>query len=521
MEKMKFRFIDLFCGGGGSITGAINALRAADMQYDGRCFNHWDLAIRTIQANHPECVPDYGAAVADIDHVSPWKVFADDPKRLDVLWASPSCTHHSNAAGGTPRSEQLRSQPEHLLPFLRLTKCRRMFVENVKELKNWGPLLDKDTTYKGKKYKAGQADPRKAGLFFNDWLREVRHSGYDVDIAILNAADYGAATSRERLIIQAVRKSSGEKIVWPEQTHSSDPGLFGYKPWRSAAEIIDWSIPGESIFDREKPLCPNTMRRIEAGIKKYWGAWAEPFLIVLRGTGRDQLDSTAIPLSAPLPTITAGGSHVALVSPIWLDQAHTKNDGVSGAVSDPLNTICCSHGTHSVVSPLIIPQQSAGRVKPCAGNPLPTVATSGAIGVVSPIVLDMSHPGDRADAARCRGGADPMGTITCRNNWGVAMPFLLAHYGNGFTSSVKEPCPTICTKDHFGLVQGRILTLPDGQRYKLDITHRMLTARELAAATGFPNDYVFVGGDTAAKKMIGNAVCPDLAAALIRAILAA
>ena len=514
-----FRFVDLFCGGGGSITGEIAALKKAGIAYEGRGFNHWNLAIKTIQANHPEIVPDFERACADIAEISgrPWAVFDDDPTRIDLLWASPSCTHHSNAAGGTPRSEQLRSQPEHLLPFLRLTKCRRMFVENVKELKNWGPLLDNDTTYKGKKYKAGQADPRKAGLYFNDWLREVRHSGYDVDMAVLNAADYGAATSRERLIIQAVRKSSGEKIIWPEPTHSSDPGLFGYKPWRSAAEIIDWSIPGESIFDREKPLCENTLRRIEAGIKKYWGAWAEPFLIVLRGTGRDHINSTAVPLSAPLPTITAGGNHVALVSPLF------------------------------------IPQQSAGSVKSCMGNPVPTIATSGAIGVVSPVVLDMSHPGDRADAARCKGGSDPMGTITCRNNWAVAIPFLsayyspgtvtgadapvpvittkdrfslitpllLSYYGNSSTASLKKPMPAITTHDKFGLVQGRILTLPDGQRFKLDITHRMLTARELAAATGFPDGYVFVGGDTAAKKMIGNAVCTDLAAALIRAILAA
>lgn len=477
-----FRFVDLFCGGGGSVTGAINALKSADVKFEGRCFNHWDLAIKTIQMNHPEMVPDFERACVDIAEISgcPQEVFNTDCRRLDMLWASPSCTHHSNAAGGIVRSNQLRSQPEHLLPFLRLTNCRRMFVENVKELKSWGPLLDKDTWYKGKKYKSGQADPRKAGLFFNDWIRDVKHSGYHVDMAVLNAADYGSATSRERLIIQAVRKSSGDKIVWAEKTHEKDPGLFNTLPWRSAAEIIDWTIPGESIFDRKKPLCTNTLRRIEAGIKKYWGAWAEPFLIVLRGTGRDQLDSTAIPLSAPLPTITAGGGHVALISPFLT--RYNGGDDRNHDVSSPVPVIDCSN-RYSVVSPLLIPQQSAGTVKPCAGNPAPTIATSGAIGVVQ--------------------------------------PFLSAYYGNGFTSPTTGPVPTICTKDRFGVVQGRILTLPGGQRYRLDITHRMLTARELAAATGFPDGYVFVGGDTAAKKMIGNAVCPPLTEALLRAVLAA
>lgn len=373
----EFRFVDLFCGGGGSITGAINALRVAGEDYEGRGFNHWKTAIQTIQANHPEIVPDFNRACAPIESILPDEIFPVDPTRIDVLWASPSCTHHSVAAGGKPRSNQLRSQPEYLLPYLRLTRCRRMFVENVKELRDWGPLLDKDTTYKGRLYKAGTADPRKKGVFFNLWYREIKASGYSVEMEVLNAADYGAATSRERLIVQAVRKSSGSRIVWPEPTHTREPGLLSgsYRPWRSAAEIIDWSIPGESIFNRKKPLCANTLRRIEAGIRKYWGAWSEPFIVEYYGQGG------AVPLNIPLHTVT--------------------------------------------------------------------------------------------------------------------------------------------TKDRFGVVEGRVLTLPDGSSYQLDITHRMLTARELAAATSFPENYVFCGGDTAAKKQIGNAVPPVLAEALYRAVLAA
>lgn len=414
----KFRFVDLFCGGGGSITGAINALRAAGESYEGRGFNHWETAIKTIQANHPEIVPDFDRACAPIESILPDEIFQDDPTRIDVLWASPSCTHHSVAAGGKPRSNQLRSQPEYLLPYLRLTRCRRMFVENVKELRNWGPILEEDIKHKGKLYKAGSADPRKKGVFFNLWYREIKASGYNVEMEVLNAADYGAVTSRERLIVQAVRKSSGEKIYWPEPTHEKEPEIRLFEniaqPWRSAAEIIDWSIPGESIFNRKKPLCANTLQRIEAGIHKYWGAWAEPFLTVLQGTSEYAINSTAIPLSAPLPTLTAGGEHVALIQPLF------------------------------------IPQHSAGTVKPVI-NPLSTVATTGSIGVV----------------------------------------------------------------------EGRVLTLPDGSNYQLDITHRMLTARELAAATSFPENYVFCGGDTAAKKQIGNAVPPVLAEALYRAALAA
>ena len=400
-----FRFVDLFCGGGGSITGAVRALTLAGQVYEGRGFNHWDIAIQTIRKNHPEVVPDLDRACCPIESVLPDEIFDTDPERIDCVWASPSCTHHSIAAGGRPRSNQLRSQPEYLLPYLRLTKCRRMFVENVRELRDWGPLLDADTVCKGVRHKAGKPDPRKKGLFFNLWLREVKASGYAVDMAIINAADYGAATSRERLIIQAVRKSSGEKITWPEPTHAKEPGLFGYRPWRPASEIIDWSIRGESIFNRKKPLCENTMRRIVAGIKRYWGEMAEPFLIVLRGTSKGAINSTAIPISSPLPTI----------------------------------------------------------------------ATTGAIGLVQ--------------------------------------PFLVQYYGNGIAAGVDQPINTITTKDRFGLIQG----FP-GLNI---ITHRMLTVNELAAATGFPPSYQFSGGVTAAKKQIGNAVCPDLAQALYRAVLAA
>ena len=516
-----FRFVDLFCGGGGSITGAINALNAAGVKYEGRGFNHWDLAIRTIQKNHPEIVPDFARACAPIESVMPDEIFADDPKRIDVIWGSPSCTHHSNARGGIPCSNQLRCQPEFLLPYLRLTNCRRMYVENVKELRDWGPILQKNTWINGSLYKAGMPDPRKKGKIFDWWIKGIKDCGYKVDIAVLNAADYGAATSRERLIIQAVRKSCGEKIVWPEPTHSRTPDLFGSKPWRSAAEIIDWTIPGKSIFDREKPLCQNTLRRIEAGIRKYWGAWAEPFLIVLRGTADSQINASAIPLSAPLPTITAKGEHIALITPIWLDQAHTKTDGVSGRITDPLNTICCSHGTHSVVMPFLTRYNGGEDRNHGINDPIPVIDCGNRYGVISPVVMDMSHPGDHADAARCRGNADPIGTITCRNNWGVAMPFLWSYYSTGTITETDRPVPTITTKDRFGLIQGRILILPDGRKYKLDITHRMLTSKELAAATSFPENYIFAGSDTDAKKQIGNAVPPVLAEALYRAFLAA
>ena len=479
----EFRFLDLFCGGGGSVTGAINALNAAGMQYEGRGFNHWPIAIKTIQMNHPEVIPDFAHACASIKSVTPDEIFDDDPTRIDAIWASPACTHHSRAKGGKPRSKQLREQPEYLLPYIRLTKCRRLYVENVEELKEWGPVLDRDLRYKGKLYRAGTPDPRYTGKYFDLWIREIKASGYKVDIQIMNAADYGAVTSRRRLIVQAVRKSSGERIIWPDPTHSKEPNLFDCKPWRSAAEIIDWSIVGESIFERKKPLCENTLRRIESGIRKYWGDFAEPFLVILRGTSEKQLESSALPVSGPVPTITAGGEHIALIQPLFVDQSHPgdKKSDDSRCKVGPLGTITTTNNW-SVVRPLFIPQHGGGAVKPC-DMPLSTIATTGSIGIVR--------------------------------------PFLIDYHGASKTQTLDKPINTIRTHDRFGLIQGQILELEDGRKFKLDITHRMLTAKELAAATGFPRDYVFAGKDTDAKKQIGNAVCPDVTAALYRAFLAA
>ncbi len=528
-----FRFVDLFCGGGGSITGAVNALRSAGMAYEGRGFNHWDLAIRTIQANHPEIVPDFQRACAPIESVLPDEIFADDPTRIDVVWASPSCTHHSIAAGGKPKSNQLRSQPEYLLPYLRLTRCRRMFIENVKELQEWGPLLDTDILFKGKKYKSGTPDPRKKGLFFNLWYREIKASGYRVDMQVMNSADYGAATSRERLIIQAVRVSSGERIIWPEQTHSREKGLFAYKPWRSAAEIIDWNIQGESIIDRKKPLCKNTMMRIEAGIRKYWGKWAEPFLAILHGDtcnyrmplevpelffvqyNGGPVEQHIKPLAMPLPTITAHAQKYALIQPIWLDLAHTKSSGVAGTIDTPLNTITCSHGTHSIIMPFLTRYNGGNERNHGINNALPVIDCSNRYGLIQPLFIPQQSDGTAKTMA------NPLPTIATSGAIGFVEPLIVKYFGNEKTAkSCQAPLDTITTKDRFGIVTGRILTMPDGGQYKLDITHRMLTASELARATSFPDDYIFCGGDTAAKKQIGNAVPPVLAEAIYKTIIA-
>ncbi|MBQ6472735.1 MAG: DNA cytosine methyltransferase [Victivallales bacterium] len=376
--KKNFSCVDLFCGGGGTSTGMIEAFRKAGANYTLVGINHWQIAIDTNKRNH-----DGQWLCASVNSIDPTDVIPSG--RLDFLWASPECTNHSRAKGGKPRANQSRCQPEMLLSWIRKLIVRRMYVENVPDFLDWGPLLAVDTVIDGKLYKAGQPDPRRKGVLFRDWIESVKRSGYKVDWRIMNAADYGAATCRERLIVQAVRLGTGERIIWPEQTHSRTPDLFIHNRWIPAKEIIDWSIKGESIFKRKHPLAENTLRRIENGIRKYWGKWAEPFLVVLRGTSDVQMKCTARPVSQPLPTLSAGGGHVGLVEPLLthyhggekserrisseeetlptcdcsnryglvegfiIDMAHTKNNVAAKSVNSPMNTITCTHGTHGLV----------------------------------------------------------------------------------------------------------------------------------------------------------------------------
>ncbi len=509
---MTYHCADLFCGGGGTSTGMIEAFKKAGVDYTLIGINHWAVAIETNRMNH-----DGQYYCASIDGVDPTDVVPGGV--LDILWASPECTNHSRAKGGMPRQNQSRCQPEMLLSWIRKLIVKRMYVENVPDFLDWGPLLSKDTVIDSKLYKAGTPDPRKKTLFFRDWIESIKRSGYRVDWQIMNAADYGAATCRERLIVQAVRIGTGERIKWPEPTHAHEPGLFKERQWIPARDIIDWSIKGQSIFNRKTPLKPNTLKRIENGIRKYWKDWAEPFLVLLRGTKPNQLDCTTHRLTEPLPTISAGGVHAGLVRPYLVhyhggegserrtsgmeeplptcdcsnryglvegfivDLAHTKANGVCRSLGEPINTITCTHGTHGLVEPLFIPQQSGGTVKPVS-QPLPTISTAGAISIVQPLIQ--------------------------------------AYYGsNKECKPVSQPLDTITTKDRFGLVEGQLLKMPDGQMYKLDITFRMLQPHELAAAMSFPKDYRFSGTKTEKIKQIGNAVCPKLSESLIAAAISA
>lgn len=462
MKRRSVSIADLFCGAGGTSTGARHACDDLGLELELLAVNHWDVAIATHSANHP----DARHLCENLDSVDPRKLFPG--RRLNLLCASPECTHHSVARGGRPINDQSRTSAWHIVRWAEALYIDSLLIENVPEFLTWGPIGADGRPLKSRR-----------GQTFAAFVDALRSLDYAVEWRVLNCADYGDPTTRARLFIQARR--GGRRITWPAPTHarpaSAQGQMFGQLPgWRAAREIIDWSIPGQSIFERKRPLAPATMERIAAGLRKFGGQNAEPFLVVLRNhMGARSLD-------APMPTVTAGGQNYGLCEPFILGQQ---------SCSAPRATT----------------------------DPLPTVSTAGAIALVEPFVFSMEHSRREGFVMPTNHGKDdrtysldrPMPTVTTVDAWAVVEPFLVAYYGTQNTSPVGAPVPTCTTRDRFGVVE------PDGAR--LDIRFRMLTPRELARAQGFPDDYQFSGTREARVKQIGNAVPVNTARALCSEIL--
>jgi len=441
----------------------MSALHDQGMECEMYAVNHWELALETHELNHPEA-QHY---VEDVFKGTPMKHIKG--RRVALLWASPSCTHFSAASGGKPLQTQERAHANSVLKWCEELTVDRVILENVSHFLSWGELNAK-----------GRPIPERKGKLFEVWWKKMEKLGYTLEKRILCAADFGAPTSRQRLFIQAVRKGSGKKLMWPQPSHSQEN-------WLSAASIIDWSDVGTLLQDRKKPLCENTLRRIERGMQQHWGEWAEPYITILRG------QSNTRSIHQPLPTISAGGEHFGLVAPI----DNKSNKGGCQDPSEPLSTITGKQ-RQGVLQSLITGQQSCAASKPSGSNPVPTIATAGAISLVTPLIIG-KHSNSQAQPA----DRHPVPTLSTESGPQVINPLLVNYYGTGICHETTEPVPTITTKQRQGLV------VPQG----LALSYRMLNVGELSRATGFHNGYKFAGNKTQVVKQIGNAVPPPFARA--------
>jgi DNA (cytosine-5)-methyltransferase 1 len=531
------RAVDLFCGGGGCSTGLAEACEDLDREVVLAAVNHWEFAIQTHERNHP-WADHYHCGV---DELTPVEVFPNTDA-IEILIAAPSCTDYSKARGGQPVTPQDRMDPFAILDWVAQLRPRSILVENVPEFVDWGPVVD--------------GAPTRNGQFFDAWTHTLEDLGYTVEHRTLCAADYGDPTTRKRLFVVARRD---DVPVWPEPTHGEDGDVPGTEPWRPAAEVIDWSERGQSIWTRglrgqgKRPLANNTMQRIAQGIRRYADDALEPYADALEALDPDavcDLQDDVVPArEAPVaaeqrdgPFLVRGRVPTALADggSTGEDAARTYDDAVGlcvpvvrgqhggsvprNAGSDPVQTVA-TRGAIQLIEPetFVLPRNQYHRdvfsnpaYDPDA-RPLHTVTAKNHDGHVVSSYLVPYYGEREGQAPRTHDPDAPVPTVTVTGSDPyLAAPHLVVYNGESDASDVDDPLPTVTTRDRFALA------LPELYPWGLDVRYRMLQPRELAAAQGFPDDYEFVG-DTKADRteQIGNAVPVNLATALCKRLLQA
>ena len=541
--------IDSFAGGGGASTGIEIALgRSPDV-----AINHDPAALAMHEINHPDTLHLINSVYA----VSPDEVCQG--RKVGLAWFSPDCKHHSKAKGGKPVSKGIRDLAWVVVHWAERVAPDVIILENVEEFQDWGPLTPED-----------KPDRERKGETFREWVKRLRRLGYKVEWKRLRACDYGAPTIRQRLFVIARR--DGLPITWPEPTHGAPDSaevITGLrKPWRTAAEIIDWSLPCPSIFDSSeeimakhglravRPLKEATLRRIARGVVRYVIEARQPFIVTcnhaskgFRGQGLDE----------PFKTLTATRDAHGLVVPTLIQTGYGERPGQAPRVpglEKPLGTMVAGAGKHAMVAAFLAQHNAGARMQNNAGRaadaPLSTLTTRGTQQQVVAVHMSYAQQGGLA-----RDAGAPMHTITAspkdqnqvvaaslfsmhgttRRDADIGAPhptlcaggqhsaivaaFLQKYYGQGICQTGADPLHTLGTRDTFGLVTVEI----DGATYAIaDIGMRMLTPREQFRAQGFPEGYIIDRGadgraltKTEQTRMCGNSVCPPVAEALLRA----
>lgn len=574
-------YVDLFCGAGGSTTGALGAIRRM-FQREGavRCIvvNHDPQAIATHAHNHPEAEHHD----CDIETLDPASVLQGET--ITVLWASAPCTHFSKARGATPRSDQKRATPNYILHWIRTGKPRIYVEENVWDITTWGPL-----DAKGKPIK------KLRGTLFCKHIREIEALGYRVEYKKLNAADYGDPTTRERFILIAVR--DGGPIPWPKQTHSRDGAVPGTLPWVGACTILDRKLEGRSIYGRRtkkgapRPIASKTRARIARGFRAKGTEWrnvahdiehdagptplpralegltVEEAERLLRALLDERVELTlgqqggAIPRpsSEPVATIPTGGAlrRIDADLVVSFDRPET-NRSLAREPDQPVVAITTNERIGHVEARILLPPLGyyarGGHANRPRSDEEPVATITAGRGdrqgvVEAHVIIGAGGPawqGEPRDLAR------PLGALTTDPHLAVAGAVLVPNFGEREGQpprfhSLRAPAPAVtghgagqlaravlCAYYGRGTPQELVVplrTVTTHDRHALaeavlrlddlavDVTMRMLSVRELASAMGFPTSYEFLGSKRAQVRQIGNAVPVHMSEAIVAAAL--
>lgn len=484
------KFIDLFCGAGGVTTGIEQALsenkKIAEVI---ACVNHDPIAIESHFANHPSAV-HFTEDIRTLNLDPLVDIVKRKVKKNDILclWASLECTNFSNAKGGLPRDADSRTLANDLFRYIDAVNPDYILIENVQEFMSWGPLDEN-----------GKPISKNEGEDYIQWTQNVKSRGYIYDWRILNAADYGAHTSRKRFF--GIFAKHGYPIQFPQPTHAKNPnkGFFGtLEKWKPVREVLEFDVQGESIINRKKALSENTMKRIYAGLIKYVAGGKDAFIAKYYSSHNNTKLNSGQSVDEPAPTITVQ-TRLSLIQPCFLTKYHGNGENLL-SVED-----CCS-----------------------------TLSTRDRLAIVEPKFIQKTYSGE----SNHQSIHAPAGTILTNDKHSLVSCFLInRQYGNT-GSSIDNPCFTLIAsmnKRPGYLVQSIpgnsniVINDNDSEILKqikefmnlygiYDIKMRMLQVSELKKIQGFPENYILKGNQSHQKKFIGNSVPPMPVRRLIEAI---
>ena len=545
-DNIKLLYIDLFCGAGGTSKGVENArLKGHKCAKVVACVNHDANAIASHQANHPDTLHftedirtlALGPLVKHLENIK--RMF---PEAYVVLWASLECTNFSKAKGGQPRDADSRTLAEHLFRYIEAIKPHFIQIENVEEFMCWGDLDEN-----------GKPLSKDQGRSYLRWVKKVMSYGYDYDYRILNAADFGAYTSRKRFFGQFAKL--GLPIVFPLQTYAKngdEGGMFHqYKKWKAVRDVLDLNDEGTSIFTKKKPLCEKTLERIYAGLVKFVAGGKKQYddMILkynsMNTSGHYKPQST----DEPCPTV-ACQNRLGYVKVNFLSKQFSGDPGSKNqSIEKPAGTITCVDH-HAFVTAYF-----GNGYNSSIDDPNPTVTTKERHALVS---VDLNEPmpdvpmnkvtlQTQQFLANEYSGGGQIGSIDTVNPAVLCNPkqkivsaeqFLMNPQYQSNGGGIEKPCFTLIARMDkmppylISTEQGELAIVirendsPMTRKIKefmamygiIDIKMRMLNIKELKRIMGFPEDYILIGTQAEQKKFIGNAVEVNMARVLCEAL---
>lgn len=471
--------VDNFAGGGGASLG----IEMASWAGPDIAINHDPVALGLHETNHPHTKH----MVEDVWAIDPREVTAG--RHVALAWFSPDCKHFSKAKGGKPVEKHIRGLAWVVVRWAVTVRPAVIALENVEEFEDWGPLTDDGTPC-----------PTHKGRTFKLFVQRLREAGYAVEWRTLRACDFGAPTIRNRLFL--IARCDGRPIRWPTPTHGK-PGSLGIvsgtlKPWRTAAECINWALPCPSIFSRERPLAEKTLARIARGVKRFVIDSASPFIVPVTHSG----DLRSHSIDEPLRTITgAQRGEYSLIAPFFVPRHGERptQDPRCKSVEEPMPVVTATANGASLVAAFMA-QHNEGMVGHPMTAPVSTLTSKGSHQQLVSAFLTKFY-------GTCEHGAD------------IRQPFPTITAGGGQLADCTDPMHTLPTKARMGLV-----TVAGVDYQIVDIGMRMLTPRELFRAQGFPDSYVIdrlADGTPVTKtdqiRLCGNSVSPPVAAAILAA----